>query len=103
LSIWGEEQLRKDGAAAEPVARFEGAREGVKEFVWRARGGNDLESGMSTSWISLSDSITDINHRLRIDDRQFQLVTWAKDRRLRLWPISEELTKVRQSVSCFLT
>ncbi|GAA5948228.1 hypothetical protein JCM3765_001326 [Sporobolomyces pararoseus] len=71
LSIWGEEQLRRDGNAAEPVARFEGAREGVKEFVWRARGGNDLES----------------------DDRQFQLVTWAKDRRLRLWPISEELTK----------
>ncbi|GAA5900867.1 Mtc5p [Sporobolomyces salmoneus] len=71
LSIWGEEHFRQDGAAAEPVARFEGAREGVKEFVWRARGGDDLEN----------------------DDRQFQLVTWAKDRRLRLWPISEELTK----------
>ncbi|GAA6014736.1 hypothetical protein JCM11491_001958 [Sporobolomyces phaffii] len=71
LSIWGEQQLRTDGLAAEPVARFEGAREGVKEFVWRARGGNDLDS----------------------DDRQFQLVTWAKDRRLRLWPISDELTK----------
>ncbi|GEM10921.1 WD repeat protein [Rhodotorula toruloides] len=27
------------------------------------------------------------------DDRQFQLVTWAKDRRLRLWPISDEIAK----------
>ncbi|GAA5942949.1 Mtc5p [Sporobolomyces koalae] len=71
LSIWGEAQLRAEGAATEPVARFEGTREGVKEFVWRARGGSDLDS----------------------DDRQFQLVTWAKDRRLRLWPIAEELTK----------
>lgn len=45
LSIWGEEQLRRDGPSAEPVARFEGAREGVKEFVWRARGATDLDSG----------------------------------------------------------
>ncbi|GAA6059244.1 hypothetical protein JCM10212_006637 [Sporobolomyces blumeae] len=71
LSIWGEEQLRRKEQAAEPVARFESGREGVKEFVWRQRGGNDLES----------------------DDRQFQLVTWAKDRRLRLWPITDEITK----------
>ena len=28
-----------------------------------------------------------------LDDRQFQLVTWAKDRRLRLWPISDEILK----------
>lgn len=30
-----------------------------------------------------------------IDDREFQLVTWSKDRRLRLWPISDEILKVR--------
>lgn len=34
------------GDTAEPVARFEGAREGVKEFVWRTRGGKDLDYGM---------------------------------------------------------
>lgn len=27
------------------------------------------------------------------DDRQFQLVTWSKDRRLRLWPISDEIMR----------
>lgn len=37
------------------------------------------------------------SHHLAADDREFQLVTWAKDRRLRLWPISEALTKVRLS------
>ncbi|GAA5868359.1 hypothetical protein JCM8547_002164 [Rhodosporidiobolus lusitaniae] len=74
LSIWGTSQideLARAGEKPKPVARFEGAREGVKEYVWRTRGGEDLES----------------------DDRQFQLVTWAKDRRLRLWPISEGLMK----------
>lgn len=44
LSIWGRSKIEA-GNSAEPVARFEGAREGVKEFVWRTRGGNDLESG----------------------------------------------------------
>lgn len=34
--------------------------------------------------------------RLSADDRQFQLVTWARDRRLRLWPISDSLMKVRK-------
>ncbi|GAA5873777.1 hypothetical protein JCM1840_002070 [Sporobolomyces johnsonii] len=71
LSIWGEEKLKKEGQAASPVARFEGAREGVKEFVWRTRGGEDMDS----------------------DDREFQLVTWAKDRRLRLWPISDAIMR----------
>ncbi|KAK4047185.1 hypothetical protein OIO90_006294 [Microbotryomycetes sp. JL221] len=63
LSIWGREKVER-GDTAEPVARFEGSREGVKEFVWRVR-----------------------------DDRSFQLVTWSKDRRLRLWPISDEILK----------
>ncbi|SGY76496.1 BQ5605_C005g03494 [Microbotryum silenes-dioicae] len=70
LSIWGLDRVVQ-GRTAEPVARFEGAREGVKEFVWRTRGGADLD----------------------IDDRQFQLVTWAKDRQLRLWPISDEIMR----------
>ncbi|GAA5886525.1 hypothetical protein JCM6882_001674 [Rhodosporidiobolus microsporus] len=74
LSIWGttrSDEQEQQGEQPKPVARFEGAREGVKEYVWRTRGGEDLES----------------------DDRQFQLVTWAKDRRLRLWPINENIMK----------
>ncbi|GAA6036347.1 hypothetical protein JCM8097_001678 [Rhodosporidiobolus ruineniae] len=74
LSIWGtgrSDELEAKGERPRPVVRFEGAREGVKEFVWRMRGGEDLDS----------------------DDRQFQLVTWAKDRRLRLWPINEAIMK----------
>ncbi|BGP10732.1 hypothetical protein JCM10049v2_006624 [Rhodotorula toruloides] len=74
LSVWSVKNIDEANEAGEkpkPVVRFEGAREGVKEFVWRTRGGEDLES----------------------DDRQFQLVTWAKDRRLRLWPISEQIAK----------
>ncbi|KAM0786987.1 hypothetical protein ACM66B_002405 [Microbotryomycetes sp. NB124-2] len=70
LSIWGRAKVER-GDTAEPVARFEGSREGVKEFVWRVRGGRDLDC----------------------DDRAFQLVTWSKDRRLRLWPISDDILK----------
>ncbi|BGP42803.1 hypothetical protein JCM10449v2_006815 [Rhodotorula kratochvilovae] len=70
LSVWKDKPEEKD-EQPKPVARFEGAREGVKEYVWRMRGGEDLDH----------------------DDRQFQLVTWARDRRLRLWPISENLMK----------
>ncbi|KAK4047078.1 hypothetical protein OIV83_005641 [Microbotryomycetes sp. JL201] len=70
LSIWGRAKVER-GDTAEPVARFEGSREGVKEFVWRVRGGCDVNN----------------------DDRAFQLVTWSKDRRLRLWPISDEILK----------
>lgn len=46
LSIWGREKVEK-GDTAEPVARFEGAREGVKEFVWRTRGPSSLDNGQS--------------------------------------------------------
>ncbi|GAA5984809.1 hypothetical protein JCM10908_003515 [Rhodotorula pacifica] len=74
LSIWSVKSIDdaiRQGDQPQSCARFEGAREGVKEFVWRTRGGEDPET----------------------DDRQFQLVTWAKDRRLRLWPISDALLK----------
>ena len=30
-----------------------------------------------------------------LDDREFQLVTWSKDQYLRLWPITEDVMKVR--------
>ncbi|GAA5921064.1 hypothetical protein JCM3775_004075 [Rhodotorula graminis] len=70
LSVWSYKTDEKEEQPT-PVARFEGAREGVREYVWRTRGGEDLDH----------------------DDREFQLVTWARDRRLRLWPISESLMK----------
>lgn len=55
----------------QPVERFEGHGDVVKEFVWRHRGGNDTN----------------------FDDRDFQLVTWSKDRTLRIWPVSRETTE----------
>jgi hypothetical protein len=48
LSIWGtqkSDELEAQGEKPKPVARFEGAREGVKEYVWRMRGGENLDSG----------------------------------------------------------
>jgi hypothetical protein len=57
--------------SATPVERFEGSADVVKEFVWRVRGGND-----STA-----------------EDRDFQLVTWSKDRKLRVWPIPRDVTE----------
>jgi WD40 repeat protein len=54
-----------------PVHRFEGHDDVVKEFVWRARGGEQAD----------------------FDDREFQLVTWSKDRTLRIWPVQRELTE----------
>jgi len=51
----------------EPVCKFEGHTDTVKEFVWRIRDVGDSE------------------------DRMFQLVTWSKDQHLRLWPISEKM------------
>ncbi|KZT54266.1 hypothetical protein CALCODRAFT_473689 [Calocera cornea HHB12733] len=48
-----------------PVHRFEGHSNVVKEFVWRSRGGGDLDH----------------------DDREFQLITWSKDHTLRGWPL----------------
>lgn len=52
-----------------PVERFAGHENVVKDFVWRMRGGNDSA----------------------FDDREFQLVTWSKDRTLRIWPVSREV------------
>ena len=51
-----------------PVARFDGHRGSVKEFLWRSRG-----------------SVVD-----NIDHREFQLVSWGSDRELRLHRVDEE-------------
>ncbi|KZO90649.1 hypothetical protein CALVIDRAFT_506605 [Calocera viscosa TUFC12733] len=48
-----------------PVYQFEGHTNVVKEFVWRVKGGADLDH----------------------DDREFQLITWSKDHTLRGWPL----------------
>lgn len=53
----------------EPVHRFVGHTDIVKEFLFRTKGGADSSH----------------------DDREFQLITWSKDQTLRLWPITEEM------------
>lgn len=50
-----------------PTHAFQGHTQPVKEFLWRARGGNSL-----------------------LEDRDFQLVTWSKDNDLRLWPVNSQ-------------
>ncbi|KAG0206690.1 hypothetical protein BGX28_001889 [Mortierella sp. GBA30] len=62
LSLWNRDR------SSEPVCRFEGHTDTVKEFVWRVRDVGDDP-----------------------DQRLFQLVTWSKDQHLRLWPISEKM------------
>ncbi|KAK9464948.1 WD40-repeat-containing domain protein [Lipomyces arxii] len=57
-------QSEKLVAPMVPVKEFLGHTEPVKEFLWRTRGGED-----------------------RVDDREFQLVTWSKDHDLRLWTL----------------
>lgn len=48
-------------------------------------------------------SLCEADNSPAADDRQFQLVTWAKDRRLRLWPISDEITRVRNAPPTLLS
>ncbi|KAF9963845.1 hypothetical protein BGZ65_010048 [Modicella reniformis] len=62
LSLWNRDHPE------EPVCKFEGHTDTVKEFVWRVRDVGDMG-----------------------DHRLFQLVTWSKDQHLRLWPISEKM------------
>ncbi|KAG8748743.1 hypothetical protein FRC10_000134 [Ceratobasidium sp. 414] len=57
---------------AKLATAFEGHRDSVKEYVWRAAGGLDPAFEYP-------------------DDREFQLVTWSKDNTLRLWPIEPQL------------
>ncbi|KAF3911222.1 hypothetical protein ABW20_dc0104868 [Dactylellina cionopaga] len=58
-------------AYTEPVTKFSYHSAPVKEFLWRSRGGANPEQ----------------------DDREFQLVTWSKDRDIRLWEIPLRLMK----------
>ncbi|KAH9812216.1 hypothetical protein DFH28DRAFT_979145 [Melampsora americana] len=63
VSMWSQ------SCPTKPIAIFSGHRDTVREFVWRTRGGENSAS----------------------DDRQFQLVTWGNDRKLRLWPVSQDV------------
>lgn len=65
LSMWSKEHVD------EPVHRFNGHRDIVKEYLFRTQGGTDLTQ----------------------DDRRFQLITWGKDQTLRLWPITDDMMK----------
>ncbi|GJE87140.1 WD40 repeat-like protein [Phanerochaete sordida] len=62
LEMWTPQDL------SEPVERFEGHADVVKEFVWR-KGGQD--------------------------DSEFQLITWSKDRTLRFWPLDPDVMQAR--------
>ncbi|KAG5367129.1 Maintenance of telomere capping protein 5 [Yarrowia sp. B02] len=57
-------QNKEGNVPMDPVYTYRGHGDVVREFLWRARGGLDQ----------------------KVDDREFQLVTWSKDRDLRLWP-----------------
>ncbi|KAJ9635375.1 hypothetical protein H2201_005797 [Coniosporium apollinis] len=63
----GSKQVKK----VEPVYSFGGHKDNVKEFLWRTRGG--LEGG--------------------VDNRDFQLVSWGKDRELRLHKIDADILR----------
>ena len=78
LYLWDRRQPRRTAAAAavapdgsdQPVAKFEGHTDKVKEFLWRWRGGQRDDGG---------------------DGREFQLVTWSLDKDIRLWDVGEDV------------
>lgn len=70
-SLYLYDRRASGDAPADPIAKFEGHIDSVKEFLWRFRGGLSQER----------------------DDREFQLVSWSQDKDIRLWSISKNLTK----------
>jgi len=72
LYLW--DRRAKGTTQDEPVKRFEGHTDNVKEFLWRWRGG-ERDDGS--------------------DSREFQLVTWSLDKDIRLWDVSQDvMTKI---------
>ncbi|KAG8963801.1 hypothetical protein FRC05_004511 [Tulasnella sp. 425] len=65
LEMWSPDQPEQ------PIHTVEGHTDVVKEYVWRFKGGHDCDH----------------------DDREFQLVTWAKDRTLRLLPMDPSILR----------
>jgi WD40 repeat protein len=70
LYLWDRRAKPKQETIDEPVVKFEGHTDQVKEFLWRSRGGENPENG---------------------DDREFQLVTWGLDRDIRLWYVDKSI------------
>ena len=70
LELWGFAESSGESEDAECVIRFEGHRDIVKEYVWRVRSGGS------------------------VGDEEYQLITWSKDRTLRLWPIRRDIIDV---------
>ncbi|KAG8910650.1 hypothetical protein FRC01_006210, partial [Tulasnella sp. 417] len=65
LEMWSPDQTDQ------PIHTVEGHTDVVKEYVWRFKGGHDCDH----------------------DDREFQLVTWSKDRTLRLLPTDPSILR----------
>lgn len=53
----------------EAVHEFTAHTEPIREFLWRYRGGSNAKN----------------------DDREFQLVTWARDNDVRMWPVEQQI------------
>ncbi|KZS98011.1 hypothetical protein SISNIDRAFT_481877 [Sistotremastrum niveocremeum HHB9708] len=68
LEMWSWDLINQSPDAP-PVAQFAGHKDIVKEYVWRVIG---FDNG---------------------DPQEYQLITWTKDRMLRLWPIQRETIK----------
>ncbi|TPX33184.1 hypothetical protein SmJEL517_g03793 [Synchytrium microbalum] len=73
LTLWSRDTLQ-------PIHRFTGHMDVPREFVWRIKGG-------TSGFIGGGDIPADG------DDREFQLVTWAKDQYLRLWTVDMDFMK----------
>lgn len=73
----------------EPVERFEGHTDVVKEYVWRRAGG----VGAGSYFYSYSQKDVVFTHCF-VGGSEFQLITWSKDRTLRFWPIDKEIMQV---------
>ena len=67
----------------EPLARFEGHTDVVKEFVWRKGGQGEWEFYHGRN-----------QAKYYSDNNEFQLITWSKDRSLRFWPIDQDVMQV---------
>lgn len=87
MYAFGKEQL--------PVADFERSAL-VKEYVWRTRGGDDLSFGMHPHLHSFRLPPRVAEFFVYLDDREFQLITLATDRTVKMEYISPSVLEVRR-------
>lgn len=78
LEMWTPEDLH------EPIERFEGHADVVKEFVWRKGGQGHCHQ-----------CVLQFHTDSTLDNSEFQLITWSKDRTLRFWPLESDVMQVR--------